>query len=39
VPAIVTADGVRAVARGKPVDPAGVEQYLEDKFDDQLKAV
>jgi hypothetical protein len=39
VPAVVTADGVRAVTRGKPVDPDGVEEYLEDKFRDDLKAV
>jgi hypothetical protein len=39
VPAVVTADGVRAVSRGTPVDPDGVEEYLEDKFGDDLKAV
>jgi hypothetical protein len=39
VPAVVTADGLRAVASGKPVDPAGVEQYLDDKLGDSLKGV
>lgn len=39
VPAVVTADGIRAVSRGKPVDPESVEAYLDDKFGDQLKAV
>jgi hypothetical protein len=39
VPAVVTADGVRAVARGKPVDPDGVEAYLDDKFGDELGGV
>lgn len=39
VPAVVAACGVRAVSRGKPVDPDGVEAYLEDKFGDDLRAV
>jgi hypothetical protein len=39
VPAMVTADGVRAVTRGKPVDPDDVQEYLEDKFGDDLKVV
>jgi hypothetical protein len=38
VSAIVTPDGVRAVT-GKPVDPDDVEEYLEDKFGDDLKVV
>jgi hypothetical protein len=39
VPAINTKDGVRAVNKGKPVEPAGVEKYLEGKFGDALEAV
>jgi hypothetical protein len=39
VPAVVTAGGVRAVTRGKAGDPDDVEEYLEDKFGDDLKAV
>ncbi len=39
VPTVVTADGVRAVAGGKQVDPDGVDEYLDDKFGDDLKAV
>lgn len=39
VPAVVATDGVRAVSRGKLVDPDEVEAYLEDKFGDDLKAV
>lgn len=39
VPAVNTGDGIRAVARGNPVDPEGVEAYLEDKFGDDLTAV
>src|ERR1039457_6453557 len=36
VPAINTADGVRAVNKDKPVDPESAEQYLESKFGDSL---
>ena len=33
VPVVHTDDGLRAVARGdKPIDPAGVQRYLESKF-------
>jgi hypothetical protein len=34
-----TPDGIRAVNKAKPVDPGGVEQYLEGKFGDALPAV
>jgi hypothetical protein len=39
VPTVATAAGVPAVTGGKPVDPDGVERYLEDKFGDELTAV
>jgi len=39
VPAINTPDGIRAVNKAKPVDPGGVERYLEGKFGDALPAV
>ena len=39
VPAINTAEGIRAVNKEKPVDPGGVERYLERKFGDALPAV
>lgn len=39
VPVTNTADGIRAVQRGKPVDPEGVGEYLGDKFGDDLGAV
>ncbi|HXX71996.1 MAG TPA: hypothetical protein VEI55_06845 [Candidatus Acidoferrum sp.] len=39
IPAINTEDGVRAVTKGRPVDPEGVERYLESKFGDALEAV
>jgi hypothetical protein len=39
VPAIVTPDGVRALTRDKAIDPGDVEEYLEDKFGDDLKRV
>jgi hypothetical protein len=39
VPARNTDEGVRAVQRGKPIDPDSVERYLEGKFGDDLKAV
>lgn len=38
-PAPVTPDGVRAVTRGKAVDPARVEVYLRGTFGDDLPAV
>ena len=39
VPAINTADGVRAVIKDKPVEPQGVERYLESKFGESLDNV
>ena len=39
MPAINTEDGVRAIAKEKPVEPAGVEKYLEGKFGDALEPV
>jgi hypothetical protein len=39
VPARNTEAGIRAVQRGKAIDPDGVERYLEGKFRDDLKAV
>jgi hypothetical protein len=39
VPATNTGEGIRAVQKGKPVDPDSVRRYLEDKFGDDLKAV
>jgi hypothetical protein len=39
VPAKSTSDGVRAVVKDKPIDPAGVRRYLEGKFGDALEAV
>jgi hypothetical protein len=32
VPVVQTPDGLRAVSKGKPVDPASVERYLRGKF-------
>jgi hypothetical protein len=39
VPAIQTPDGVRATAKGKPLDPGSVQRYLEQKFGLDLKDV
>lgn len=39
VPAKHTEDGVRAVVKDKPVDPAKVRKYLEGKFGDALADV
>src|SRR6266446_804030 len=39
VPAINTAEGVRAVIGGKAIESAGVQRYLESKFGDDLVAV
>ena len=39
VPVKNTDDGVRAVIKDKPIDPAGVERYLASKFGDDLSAV
>jgi hypothetical protein len=38
VPAAITGGGVRAVSRGKPVEPGRVEAYLKGKFGEQLRA-
>ena len=39
VPATNTDDGIRAVQKGRPIDPDSVRHYLENKFGDDLKAV
>jgi hypothetical protein len=39
VPATNTDDGIRAVQKGKPVDPDSVRRYLKGKFGDDLKVV
>lgn len=39
VPAVVMADGIRAVSGGKVIDPDAVAAYLDGKFGDDLKAV
>ncbi|MGA2361160.1 MAG: hypothetical protein ABSG73_01750 [Candidatus Aminicenantales bacterium] len=39
IPAITTEKGVRAVVKDKPVDPAGVERYLQEKFGAGLRDV
>lgn len=39
VPVVRTAAGLRSLAKGKPVDPAGVERYLKSKFGDSLGEV
>jgi len=39
LPARNTADGVRAVVKDKPVEPASVQKYLEGKFGEHLAAV
>jgi hypothetical protein len=36
LPAVITPDGVRAVARGRPTDPEGVMKYLQGKFGEAL---
>ena len=36
LPAVNTDQGVRAVVKSKPIDPVGVERYLESKFGDAL---
>src|ERR1035437_10023247 len=36
LPAVNTDQGVRAVVESKPIDPEGVERYLESKFGDAL---
>jgi hypothetical protein len=39
VPATNTDEGIRAVKKGRPIDPDSVRRYLENKFGDDLKAV
>jgi hypothetical protein len=39
VPAINTLEGIRAMNKAKPVEPAAVERYLEGKFGEALPAV
>ena len=39
VPATNTEDGIRAVQKGKPIDPGSVRRYLDGKFGEDLKAV
>ena len=39
LPAKNTEDGVRAVVKDKPIDPAAVRKYLQGKFGDDLPAV
>ncbi len=39
VPVVVTADGIRATAKGKPVNPTSVEKYLAGKFGEHLEPV
>ena len=36
LPAMTTEEGLRAVIKSKPIDPGGVERYLESKFLDAL---
>ena len=39
VPAKTTEHGIRAVVKDRPIEPEGVERYLEDKFGPELQAV
>ena len=39
VPVVRTPDGLRAVSKGKPGNPASVEKYLASKFGDRLDDV
>lgn len=39
VPAVYTADGLRALAKDRPIDPAAVDRYLISKFGDAYRAV
>lgn len=39
VPAVYTAEGIRATNKGQPVDPASVTRYLESKFGANLSIV
>jgi hypothetical protein len=38
VPVLVTAEGIRALSKGKPTNPHSVESYLASKFGDHLAA-
>ena len=38
VPVVVTPDGIRALAKGKPTSPQSVENYLASKFGEHLAA-
>jgi hypothetical protein len=38
VPVVMTPEGIRATAKGKPTSPASVEKYLASKFGDNLDA-
>ena len=37
VPVVMTPDGIRATAKGKPSNPASVEKYLASKFGSTIK--
>jgi hypothetical protein len=39
VPVVTTKDGVRATAKGQPIDPHSVERYLRQKFGEDLDEV
>ncbi len=39
IPAVRTTEGVRATAKGKPIDPQSVRRYLEQKFGGDLDDV
>ena len=39
IPAVQTARGMRAVSGARPVEPEGVERYLEGKFGEALESV
>jgi hypothetical protein len=39
IPAVHTAEGLRALSQGKPIAPASVERYLKSKFGEALSAV
>lgn len=36
IPVMRTKDGIRAVSKGEPIKPEGVERYLQSKFGDSL---
>jgi hypothetical protein len=38
VPVVVMPDGIRAASKGKPINPASVENYLSAKFGEHLEA-